>query len=325
MYRALLTIAVGLITIGASYTAEAQTTTRRVGFLSPASPAEMQTRVRAFQDELQRLGFAEGQSIVFEFRWAEGRSERLTALAAELAGLKLDVLVTHGVLATTTAERVSTNTPIICSGCGDMVETGLVTNLARPQGRVTGQTVIGPDMAGKRIEMMRELLPTVRRVAVLWNPQNPVNGPELKETEAAAAALGVEVEPVGASTAQDLDRVFRGIRPGHLDALIVLSDATLYGQRQRLADLAIEHKIPSLSWSAEFARAGCLLSYGPDIMALTRRTAFYVSRVLRGAEIRDLPVEQPRQFELAVNLRTARALGITVPTLFLARADEVIE
>jgi putative ABC transport system substrate-binding protein len=206
-----------------------------------------------------------------------------------------------------------------------MVETGLVTNLARPQGRVTGQTVIGPDMAGKRIEMMRELLPAIRRVAVVWNPQNPVNGPELKETEAAAAALGVEVQPVGASTAQDLDRVFRGIPPGHLDALIVLSDATLYGQRQRLADLAIEHKIPSLSWSAEFARAGCLLSYGPDIVALTRRTAFYVSRVLRGAEIRDLPVEQPRQFELAINLRTARALGIAVPPVFLARADEVIE
>jgi len=297
----------------------------RLGFLSPASATTMTSRTNALLAGLADLGYAEGRDFTIVFRWGNGKDERLPALAEELIALKVDIVLAHGAGATRAAHRASPTTPVVCAPCGDMAATGLVASLARPGGSVTGLTIIAPETTGKRLEILKAIIPRVSRLAVMWNPANPVSEPEMRETETAARALGLQVEPVGVSNPGTLARAFAAMRRARAEALIVLSDAMLYGRRKDIADLANTAQLPTVSFSGGFAQAGGLIAYGPDLIATSRRVAVYVDKIVKGAKPSELPIEQPTTFELVVNLKTARLLGLTIPPSILARADEVIE
>lgn len=297
----------------------------RIGFLSPATASSMAPRLDAFKRGLVELGYVEGRTIVIDYRWGEGKEGRLPGLAQELVRLKVDVLLVHGVAATQAARKASAALPIVCFACGDLVSTGVVASLSRPQGNITGLTILAPEVSGKRLELLREIVPGLARVAVLWNALNPVSVPELKETQAAAQALGLAALSFSVKGPQDLERAFSEIRQTGADALVVLSDAMLYGQRARIADLAVASRLPSVSWTGEFAKSGGLIGYGPDVFAIARRAATYVDKIAKGAKPADLPIEQPDKFEFVLNASTAKALGLEIPQSLLVRADEVVQ
>ncbi|HET7097683.1 MAG TPA: ABC transporter substrate-binding protein [Casimicrobiaceae bacterium] len=306
--------------------ADAQSTRiYRIGFVSPASQASMASRVEAFNEGLRELGYVEGQNLRTEYRWAEGGDEQLQRIVTELVGLKVDVLVTHGAAAAQAGRKTSSVVPIVCYACGDVLSTGLVSNLARPDKNITGITIVSPEITGKRLELLRQVVPGMTRLAVLSNRSNPVAAVEVTETENAARALGLQVQTVGVQSAGDLRTAVGSMAKANVHALIVLSDAMLYGQRSSIAELALANQLPAISFTGEFAKAGGLMSYGPDLIALSRRAAIYVDKILKGAKPGDLPIEQPTKFELVFNLKTAHALGLTVPSSFLLRADEVIQ
>jgi putative ABC transport system substrate-binding protein len=296
----------------------------RMGFLTVTTPSGMAARVERFRQGLRELGYVEGQNLTIEYRWGEGRSERLPALALELINAKVDLMVTHGVLATQAAQKASATVPIICFACGDAVAVGLVRSLARPGGNVTGQTVLAPEVSGKRVELLREVVPALSTVAVLYNAGNPVSKPELNETESAIRTLGFQIRSVSANSPQEFGSAFESLR-GRAEALVVLSDAMFFGNRKQIADFAIRNKLSAISWSGEFAKAGLLMSYGPDVYTMAQRAAVYVDKVLKGVHPSAIPIEQPTKFELMINAKTARTIGLTIPPALLARADEVIE
>jgi putative ABC transport system substrate-binding protein len=305
--------------------ARAQTKVHHIGLLSPASSASMESRISRFRQGLRRLGYVEGQNMIIEYRWAQGNEKKLFEFATVLVRLKVDIIVTHGVLATQAAQRASKSIPIVCFGCGDAVSVGLVRSLARPGGNVTGLTVLAPEVSGKRVELIKEVVPGLKRLAVLWNSDNPVSKPEMKETEAAARSGGLQIQSVGLTTPKDLQLAFNAMRADRAQALMILSDAMLYGNRRQIVDRAIENRLPTITYTGEFAKSGSLMGYGPDLKVITGRAAIYVDKILKGANASDLPIEQPTKFELVINLRTARALGLTIPPAIIARADEVIE
>jgi putative ABC transport system substrate-binding protein len=296
----------------------------RMGFLSVASSSSMAARLEHFRQGLRELGYIEGQNLAIEYRWGEGRSERLAALALELVQSKVDLMVTHGVLATLAARQASGTISIVCFACGDAVDVGLVSSLARPGGNITGQTTLAPEASGKRVELLREVVGALSTIGVLWNSSNPVSQPELSETESAIRAFGLKVQSVSVRNPQELESALTSVK-GRAEALIVLSDAMFFGNRKQIAELAVGNNLPAISWSGEFARAGLLMSYGPDVYIMAHRAAAYVDKVLKGTRPSDLPIEQPTKFELMINVRTAKALGLEVPPTLLARADEVIE
>ena len=302
-----------------------QPKTYRIGFLTPASSVSMEGRVAHFRQGLRELGYVEGQNITIDYRWAEGQEQRLIDLARELVGLKVDVVVSHGVLATQAAKRASATIPIVCFACGDAVSVGLVDSLARPGGNVTGLTVLAPEVSGKRVELLKEVVPGLARLAVLWNSDNPVSKPELDEAEAAARSGGLQIQSISVAKSNDLARAFQSMKEDRAQALIVLSDAMLFGNRKQIADLAAANQLPTISYTGEFAKSGTLMGYGPDLHVLARRSAIYVDKILKGAKPGDQPIEQPTKFELVMNLKTAKTLGLTVPPALLSRADEVIE
>ena len=297
----------------------------RIGFLSVASSSSMAPRVDAFRQGLRELGYVEGKNITIDFRWGDGRNERLPRLAAELVQLKVGIVVAHGVAATVAAQKASATIPIVCFACGDLLATGLVASLARPGGNITGQTIIAPEVTGKRLELLREVVPALTRVAVLWNPDNPVSVPELKETQAAARSLGLELQSLHVSNPADFRTAFSSMVQARADALVVFSDAMFFGELSQIADLAAKSRLPAISWTGEFAKSGGLMGYGPDVLAIARRAATYVDKILKGVLPADLPIEQPVKFEFVVNLKTARALGLTIPQALLLRADDVIQ
>jgi len=297
----------------------------RIGFLTPTSAASMEPRVGRFREGLRELGYVEGQNTTVEYRWAEGKEERLAELAAELVRLKVNILVSHGVLATQAAKRASATIPIVCFACGDAVSVGLVESLARPGGNITGLTVLAPEVSGKRVELLREVVPGLTRLAVLWNSDNPVSKPELKETETAARVAGLELISVSVQKPNDFASAFNSMKAQGAQAVIVLSDAMFFGNRDKIANLATEARLPAISYSGEFARSGTIISYGADLLVLAQRAATYIDKILKGAKPGDLPVEQPTKFEFIINLKTAKALGVTVPKVLLTAADEVIE
>ena len=297
---------------------------RAIGYLNPGSgpPAP---GITALFDALAELGWIEGKNVVFERRYAENRLERLPELAAELVRLNVDVIVAIGTLGPLAAMRATSTIPIVMTAAGDPLGSGLVATLARPGGNVTGMSLMAPDLGGKRLELLKELLSGLARVAVLWNAANPYPAIVFKETQAAGRTLGIEVQSLEVRGPDDFDSAFEAARKQRPDALITVEDPLTFTYQKRIADFAVADQLPSLHGLRGDVVAGGLMSYGANIADLFRRAAGYVDKILKGAKPADLPVEQPTRFELVINLKTARALGLTIPPTLLARADEVIE
>ncbi len=297
-------LAVGL-TLASLGTAAAQRPEKvpRVGYLSPGSssdPARLR-RFEAFRQGLRELGYVEGQSITIESRWAEGKYERYSALAADLVRLKVDVIVAVGGRATQDAQQATRTIPIVMSVVIDPLGSGLVASLARPGGNVTGLTIMASDLVGKQFEVLKEVVPKVSRVALLWNPANPGSAPQLRAAEVAARALGVRLQTLEARVPQEIDSAFAAMTKERAGALVVLSDAILLNQRRQIAELAAKSRLPAVYALMEHAEAGGLVGYGANPLDLERRAATYVDKILKGAKPGDLPVEQPTKFELVIN------------------------
>ena len=295
----------------------------RIGFLGAASATGYATRVEAFRAGLRDLGYVEGENISIEFRWAEGRYDLLPELAMELVRLNPDVIVTHAIPPTVAAKRATTTIPIVMTNVGDAVSLGIVTNLARPGGNITGDTFFIPELAAKRLEILKDVVPTVRRVAVLVNPENPLIALALQTMAAPAKLLGLSLRQFDARESGELENAFVAMSNERVDALAVIEDAKFIVNWKKIADLATKHRLPSISFP-EFASAGGLIGYGADHLVLYRRAAVFVDKILRGAKPADIPVERPTKFVLAFNLKTANTLGLTIPTTMLLRADELI-
>jgi putative ABC transport system substrate-binding protein len=296
----------------------------RIGFLGNSTAALESNLVGPFREGLRDLGYEEGRSIVIEYRWAEGMYERFPVLIAELIGLNVDVMVTAGTPAALAVKKATTSIPLVMIAVGEPVETGLVASLARPGGNATGVSSLSYGIAGKRLELLREVVPSISLIAVLWNPGSPIMVIQEQETRAAAEVLGMKMLSLGVRTLEEIEEAFAAIvreRPG---ALVVLADRLFLHNRRRIMDFAIEQRLPVHAYR-ELVEIGGLMSYGPDYANLHRRAAAYVDKILKGAKPADLPVERPVKFVLVLNLKTAKALGLTVPDSLLARADEVIE
>src|SRR5437773_9390981 len=323
----------GAMLLAAPLAAQAQQgKVARIGFLSPASPSDaggnpsdLAVLFEAFREGLRELGYLEGQNITIESRWAEGNYDRLPGLAADLVRLKVDVIVTYGTPAAQAAKGATGTIPIVMAAIIDPVASGLVTSLARPGGNITGQSMMAPDLAEKQLQILKELVPKTSRVAVLHNPANPGNAPQVRHAQDAARALGVRLQILGARGPGEIDSAFAAMTQEQAGAVIVLVDAVLQNNRTRIADLAARHRLPAVYGLHEYAEVGGLLAYGPNRLDLFRRAATYVDRILKGAKPGDLPVEQPSTFALVINLKTAKALGLTIPPSLLLRADQVIE
>ena len=308
--------------------AEAQPSAKmwRVGLLDfAASDAARVTWWKAFRERLRELGYVEGQNVVFEPRWGDGQVGRLPSLAIELVKVKVDIVVTAGSEAALAAKQATRSIPIVTATGADPVELGLVVSLARPGGNITGVTSIQSELAGKRLEILKELVPRASRVAVLWDLDNHASALSLRDAESGAKSLGILIQSVGVRSPKDFDAAFSAIRQARAGAVILVASPAFMGDRQRLAGLAVAHRLPMIVGSKEYAEAGGLMSYGTDYPDLFRRAAAFVDKILKGAKPGDLPVEQPTTFELVVNLKTAKALGLTIPQSLLRRADEVIQ
>jgi len=245
-------------------------------------------------------------------------------LAAELAKLKIDAMVTQGTQATAAARRTVSSIPIVFAVAGDPIGSGLVTSLARPGGNTPGLTDIAPEVAGKRLELLREAIPGVTRIAILWNPANPTAAPQMKDMDTMARSVGFSVRSLESPDVSQLDGAFAAAVQDQARAVIVLSDGTFYSRRAQIAQLAAKRRLVCVAWTPEFALSGCLMTYGANVVDLHRRAALFVDKILKGASPGDLPVEQPTKFELVINLKTAKALGLTIPQSILVRADEII-
>jgi putative tryptophan/tyrosine transport system substrate-binding protein len=299
----------------------------RIGFLAPGSPSEPRFPrfLQAFRQGLRELGYVEGQNIVVELRWAEGQYDRLPGLAAELVRLKVDVIVAGGPRAIQAAKQATETIPIVMVNVSDPLTMGLVASLARPGGNITGLSLMQPALVGKQFEMLKEVVPKVSRVALLGNPVNLNYASLVRHAQDAARALGVRLQPLEARDPGEIDHAFAAITTERAGAVIVFTDTVLLNHRTRIADHAARRRLPTVSGASEYAEAGGLLAYGPSLADGLRRAATYVDKILRGAKPADLPVEQPTEFELVINLKTAKALGLTIPPSLLARADQVIE
>jgi len=295
-----------------------------IGYLNPGLAA-LPGVYTAFTNALQVLGWIEGQNIAIERRYAENRLERLPELAAELVRLNVEVIVAVGTLGPLAAKRATSTIPIVMTAAGDPLGSGLVASLAQPGGNVTGMSLMVPDIAGKRLELLKEILPRLVRVAVLWNAANPYPAIVFKETQTAARKLGIEVQSLEVRSPDDFNGAFEKARRQRPDALIEVEDPLTNSLHKRIVEFAAAEQLPSLHGVGEEVKAGGLISYGSSISDLFRRAAGYVDKILKGAKPADLPVQQPTTFELVINLRTARALGLELPPTLLARADEVIE
>jgi putative ABC transport system substrate-binding protein len=299
----------------------------RIGYLAANLAANPHLQ-EAFRQGLRDLGYVEGRSVVIEYRFAEGKFERFPALAAELVALKVDVIVAPGTPAALAAKQATRTLPIVFPVAVDPVQSGLVASLARPGGNVTGLSALIPELVGKCLEQLTQAVPGVSRVAVLWQPggiDERTEQDQLKGAEVAARALGVRLQFVEARGPADLDRAFSDMTRARAGALTVLTSVMFVNERRRLVDLAAKNRLPAVYAQREFVDTGGLMAYGPNLADLFRRAATYVDKILKGAKPGDLPVEQPTKFELAINLKTAKALGLTMPPSLLQRADEVIQ
>jgi putative ABC transport system substrate-binding protein len=295
----------------------------RIGILPPGPIAPRMHLWKAFQDELRQLGYVEGQNITFVIRSPEEAGKPLAELAAELVSLRVDVIVTAGP-GTLAAKNATSTLPVVFTNHSDPVSVGVVASLARPGGNVTGVSLMAPELGGKRLQLLKEVVPRASRVAILWNPANPVLALLVRETEAAARTLGVPLQHLEIRAPEDIDHAFEAATRGLVSALTVVEDPLVLSQRARVVALAAESRLPAIYGFREVAEAGGLMSYAANLSDSYRRAATYVDKILKGAKPADLPVEQPTKFELVINLKTAKALGLTIPPSVLARADEVI-
>ena len=321
-----------LIALGASFVSwpsasDAQQPARvvRIGLLSSFSPSETAVWHEAFRQGLRELGWVEGQNIAIEYRYADGKQDRLPELAGDLVRLKVDIIVAAIARDAQTAQKATRAIPIVVASAADPVAGGLVESLARPGGNITGLSQIAPELAGKRLELLKEIVPKLSRVAVLWNPQGPASTLSWKEIQLPARALGLQLHPMEVWSSNDFDKAFEDATRARAGALAVMPDPLFGGNLKRIADLAAKSRLPSIYHVREFADAGGLVAYGPDRADLFRRAATYVDKILKGAKPAELPVEQARKFELVINLKTAKALGIAVPQSVRLQADKVIE
>ena len=298
--------------------------TARIGFLGSATAAGSSQSVRALWEGLTALGYVEGKNIIIEFRWAEGKYKRLPELVGDLVRLNVDVLVTHGTPGTQAAKRATNNIPIVMAISGDAIATGIVTNLGRPDGNVTGSTFFLPELNAKRLELLKEVLPHVTHVAALSDPANPVSAPVVSAMTAAAPPLKLQVEVIKVHGPSDFADAFETAAKSRANAVAVTEDGEFAASFTTIAALAAGKKLPSIG-SKEYAEAGGLIGYGVNIFSLYRRAAYFIDKILKGSKPADLPIEQPTRFDFVINLKTAKAFGLEVSPALLSRADEVIE
>jgi ABC-type uncharacterized transport system substrate-binding protein len=321
----IITCALGCLLV-APLAPEAQPATHlhRIGYLL-GTPREPEPYVEAFLEAMRALGYVEGQHFVLEVRAAAGQYERLPALAAELVRLPVDVLLAVTTPAALAAKQATTTIPIVMMGVGDPVGSGLVISLARPGGNVTGLASLDSELVGKQLELLKDVLPTVSHVAILSNPANPAHALTMQRAEVAAQRLGVRLHRVEARSPEAFDSAFAAMTRAHAGALLVVGSAVLVEHSRRFAELAATSRLPTMHNARPFVEAGGLMAYAPSRLDIRRRAAVYVDKILKGAKPADLPVEQPTKYELIINLKTAQALGITVPPSLLLLADEVIQ
>ena len=328
--RRRIVIALGASVLAAPLTsfAQQQTNVRRIGFLgsrSRSTPSNPDVFYDAFMQGMRELGYVEGKNLVIEWRFADGKSERLSGLAAELVQMKVEVIVTHGTPPTQMAQRATSTIPIVTAVVVDPVSSGFAASLARPGGNITGLSDITLDVSPKRIELLKIIMPTLSHVAILLNPGNPAHPGVLKIVQAAAQQLRIKVLPVDARAPEDIERGFATMKRERAGAVIVASDGFFLGQGRQIAELAVKYRMPSMFPYRENVVAGGLMSYGQNLTDLYRRAATYVDKILKGAKPGELPIEQPTRIHLAINRKTAKTLGLPIPNELLLRADEMIE
>jgi len=313
-----------VVALAVAIIAEAQQPTKvsRIGYLSSPSAS---IRTEAFRQGLRELGYVDGKNIAIEYRDAEGKIERYSDLASELVSLKVDVIFTSSTPGAMAAKNATKTIPIVFTSVGDPVGIGLVASLARPGGNITGLSTLAPDLSGKALELLKETVPKLSRVAVLWNPDNPGKTSSLKETEVAARALRLQLQSLEVRSPNDVEPAFQAARRERAGAVIVLRDVVVNSQTKQIVELTLKNRLPAIYNDRGFVDAGGLMSYGPSIDDLFHRAGTYVGKILKGAKPADLPVEQPMKFELVINLKTAKQIGLTIPDRVLERANRVIK
>ncbi len=316
-----------VVLLAVAVIAEAQQPAKvpRIGYLVPGSASTSRSSVDGFRQGLRDLGYVEGKNIVIEYRYAEGRDDRVRDLAADLVRLKVDIIVTSSTIAVGAAKELTGTIPIVMTGTGDPVATGLVANLARPGGNVTGLSAVSSDLSTKQLELVREIVPRIRRVAVLFDPANPVNIPAWKEMEGVAPGLGLQLLPLEVRGPEEYEPAFGAAARGRADALLVRRDPINQNYQTRIVSLAAQSKLPAMCPLRQYVEVGGLVSYGVSTVDLSRRAAMYVDKILKGAKPADLPIEQPMKFEMVINLKAAKQIGLTIPPNVLVRADRVIK
>ena len=315
-----------MVWLTAASPTEAQQTNKipRIGYIGAVSSAANLARVEAFRQGLREAGYIEGENIIIEFRYAQGKFDRLPALVAELVGLKTDVIVTGGASVTRRVKQATDRIPIVMTNDNDPVGNGFVTSLARPGGNITGLATLTADLSGKRLELLREIIPKLSRVAVLGTSTEPGNAQTLKETELAGAAFNLEIRYIDVLHRRDIETAFQTATKERADAIFLLTGPIFVSQRKQIAKFATKSRLATISYRPDFVEDGGLVSYAPSLTDLSRRAAVYVDKILKGAKPTELPVEQPTKFELVINLKTAKQIGLTIPPNVLVRADRVI-
>ena len=326
MGKKIICLALSAVLLAFNFPAQAQQAGKipRIEFLSGGSPSSDPTRIQAFLQGLRELGWVEGQNVIIEYRYAEGKLDRLPDLAAKLVASRVDIIVAQAPAAVRAAKNASSTIPIVMAHGGDPVAQGFVASLARPGSNVTGLSNFSAELSGKRLELLKETFPKVSRVAVIWNPDAP--GPVLafKELEIGAKALKVQLQSLPVRGPNDFEGAFQAARE-RAGSLVVIQDVVTVAYLKRIVDLAAKNRVPAIYMETEWAETGGLMSYGPNQPDLFRRAATYVDKILKGAKPADLPVEQPTKFEFVINLKTAKQIGVTIPANVLARADKVIK
>jgi putative tryptophan/tyrosine transport system substrate-binding protein len=320
----IVALAVAFAMCGAVAQAQPLTKTPRIGFLAGVLPSTISARTEAFRQGLRELGYVEGKNIFIEWRYADEKLDRLNDLAAELMRLKVEVIVSAAPTVTRSVKEATKTIPIVMAFDDDPVGNGFVANLARPGGNITGLSNLSPEISGKQVELLKEIVPRLSRVAVFGTSTRPGNTQSIKEIELAAGAFGVTVQYLDIQNSKDIETAFRAASKGRVDSVVVFGGTVINSQRKRLIDLAVKGRLPAIYARPEFVEDGGLMTYGPSINDLYRRAATFVDKILKGAKPADLPVEQPKKFELIISLKAAKQIGLTIPPNVLARADRVI-